>query len=124
MNKNFILYDTYTVKFDELKNRSIVKEYYMLNEQDQTLKIVCDQSINADIDGSPELISELHCINKKYKSNTLLSSSINNSKVYFQLQDVIPLNQSKNYTFRLLDSSGNSYKCKEGIVITFTFTEN
>ena len=96
----------------------------MLNEQEQTLKIVCDQCINSDVDGSPELISELHCINKKYKSNTLLSSSINNSKVYFQLQDIIPLNPSKNYTFRLVDSFGNSYKCKEGIVITFTFTEN
>ena len=99
MNKNFILYDTYTVKFDELKNRSIVKQYYMLNEQDQTLKIVCDQSINSDVDGSPELISELHCINKKYKSNTLLSSSINNSKVYFQLQDIIPLNPSNTINY-------------------------
>lgn len=125
MNKNFILYDNYTITFNDIKERSIVKQYYLLNEQDQILKIICDQCKNSQDDGSPELISELHCLNKKYKSsNNFLTSSQNNSKVYFYLNDVIPLNPAKQYTFRVLDSNGNTYYCKDGIVVTLTFTEN
>lgn len=122
MNKNFILYDNYTITFNDLKERSIIKQYYLLNEQDQILKIICDQSKNADVDGSPELISELHCLNKKYKSsNNFLTSNIN--KVYFFLDDNIPLNPSKQYTFRVLDANNNTYYCKDGIVVTLTFEE-
>lgn len=125
MNKNFVLYDNYTITFNDLKDRSIVKQYYLLNEQDQILKIICDQSKNSDIDGSPELITELHCLNKKYKStNNFLTSNRNNNKVYFYLDDVIPLIPAKQYTFRVLDNEGNTYYCKEGIVVTLTFTEN
>ena len=125
MNKNFVLYDNYTITFNELKERSIVKQYYLLNEQDQILKIISDQTKNGDIDGSPELISELHCLNKKYKSsNNFLTSSRNNNKVYFFLDDKIPLTPSKQYTFRVLDANGNTYYCKDGIVVTLTFTEN
>ena len=136
MNKNFVLYDNYTISFNELKERNIVKQYYLLNEQDQILKIICDQSKNVDIDGSPELISELHCLNKKYKSsNNFLTSSrvvndntqskgLLNNKVYFYLDDVIPLNPAKQYTFRLLDADNNTYYCKDGISVTLTFTEN
>ena len=132
MNKNFVLYDNYTITFNDIKERSIVKQYYLLNEQDQILKIICDQTENGNIDGSPELISELHCLNKKYKSsNNFLTSSrvvkeelINNNKVYFFLDDIIPLSPSKQYTFRVLDNEGNSYYCKDGIVVTLTFTEN
>ena len=40
MNKNFILYDSYTITFNDLKERSIVKQYYMLDENDQILKII------------------------------------------------------------------------------------
>ena len=124
MNKNFVLYDNYTITFNELKKRSIVKQYYLLNEQDQILKIICDQTKNADFDGSPELITELHCLNKKYKSsNNFLTSSRNNNKVYFFLDDIIPLSHSKEYTFRVLDANGNTYYCKDGIVVTLTFTE-
>ena len=124
MNKNFVLYDNYTITFNELKERSIVKQYYLLNEQDQILKIICDQTKNADVNGSPELISELHCLNKKYKSsNNFLTSSRNNNKVYFFLDDIIPLSPSKHYTFRVVDNKGNSYYCKDGIVVTLTFTE-
>lgn len=124
MNKNFVLYDNYTVSFNELKERSIVKQYYLLKEQDQILKIICDQTKNSGSDGSPELISELHCLNKKYKSsNNFLTSSRNNNKVYFFLDDNIPLNPSKQYTFRVLDANGNTYYCKDGIVVTLTFTE-
>lgn len=122
MNKNFVLYDNYTITFNDLKERSIVKQYYLLNEQDQILKIICDQTKNCDNDGSPELISELHCLNKKYKSsNNFLTSNIN--KVYFFLDDNIPLNPSKQYTFRVLDANGNTYYCKDGIVVTLTFEE-
>ena len=121
MNKNFVLYDNYTITFNDIKERSIVKQYYLLNEQDQILKIICDQTKNADIDGSAELISELHCLNRKYKSsNNFLTSS---NKVYFFLDDNIPLTPSKQYTFRVLDNEGNSYYCKDGIVITLTFEE-
>ena len=129
MNKNFVLYDNYTINFTELKERSIVKQYYLLNEQDQILKIICDQTKNADTDGSPELISELHCLNKKYKSsnNFLTSSRVDtqfkellNNKVYFFLDDRIPLSPSKQYTFRVLDADGNTYYCKDGIVVTLT----
>lgn len=135
MNKNFVLYDNYTINFTELKERSIVKQYYLLNEQDQILKIICDQTKNADIDGSPELISELHCLNKKYKSsNNFLTSNrvvndnsqskgLLNNKVYFYLDDNIPLNASKQYTFRVLDNEGNTYYCKDGIVVTLSFAE-
>ena len=122
MNKNFVLYDNYTINFTDLKERSIVKQYYLLNEQDQILKIICDQTKNVDIDGSPELISELHCLNKKYKSsNNFLTSNRNNNKVYFYLDDVIPLNASKQYTFRVLDADNNTYYCKDGITVTLTF---
>ena len=125
MNKNFVLYDNYTITFNNIKERNIVKQYYLLNEQDQILKIICDQCKNADVDGSPELISELHCLNKKYKSsNNFLTSSKNNNKVYFFLDDIIPLNPAKQYTFRVLDANGNTYYCKDGIVVTLTFTEN
>ena len=130
MNKNFVLYDNYTITFNELKERSIVKQYYLLNEQDQILKIISDQTKNGDIDGSPELISELHCLNKKYKSsnNFLTSSRVDNlqfkellnNKVYFFLDDKIPLTPSKQYTFRVLDANGNTYYCKDGIVVTLT----
>ena len=136
MNKNFVLYDNYTITFNDLKERSIVKQYYLLNEQDQILKIICDQSKNANSDGSPELITELHCLNKKYKSsNNFLTSSrvvndnvqfkeeLLNNKVYFFLDDNIPLNSSKQYTFRVLDANGNTYYCKDGIVVTLTLTE-
>ena len=133
MNKNFVLYDNYTINFTDLRERSIVKQYYLLNEQDQILKIICDQTKNADVDGSPELISELHCLNKKYKSsnNFLTSSRVDNSqfkellnnKVYFFLDDNIPLTPSKEYTFRILDGNGNTYYCKDGIVVTLTFEE-
>ena len=41
MNKNFVLYDNYTITFNDLKERSIIKQYYLLNEQDQILKIIC-----------------------------------------------------------------------------------
>ena len=124
MNKNFVLYNNYTINFTDLKERSIVKQYYLLNEQDQILKIICDQSKNSDTDGSPELISELHCLNKKYKSsNNFLTSSRNNNKVYFFLDDNIPLNPSKQYTFRVIDANGNTFYCKDGIVVTLTFTE-
>lgn len=124
MNKNFVLYDNYTITFNELKERFIIKQYYLLNEQDQILKIICDQSKNADVDGSPELISQLHCLNKKYKSsNNFLTSSRNNNKVYFYLDDIIPLTPSKQYTFRVLDANGNTYFCKDGIVVTLTFEE-
>lgn len=124
MNKNFVLYDNYTVSFNEIKERSIVKQYYLLNEQDQILKIICDQCKNADSVGNPELISELHCLNKKYKSsNNFLTSNKNNNKVYFFLDDNIPLNPSKQYTFRVLDANGNTYYCKDGIIVTLTFTE-
>ena len=135
MNKNFVLYDNYTITFNELKERSIVKQYYLLNEQNQILKIICDQTKNADSDGSPELISELHCLNKKYKSsNNFLTSSrivndnsqfkeLLNNKVYFFLDDNIPLTPSKQYTFRVVDNEGNSYYCKDGIVVTLTFEE-
>ena len=125
MNKNFVLYDNYTITFNELKERSIVKQYYLLNEQNQILKIICDQTKNADMDGSPELITELHCLNKKYKSsNNFLTSSKNNNKVYFFLNDIIPLTPSKQYTFRVVDNEGNSYYCKDGIIVTLTFTED
>ena len=125
MNKNFVLYNNYTITFNELKERSIVKQYYLLNEQDQILKIICDQTKNADSDGSPELISELHCLNKKYKSsNNFLTSSRNNNKVYIFLDDIIPLTPSKQYTFRILDANGNTFYCKDGIVVTLTFTED
>ena len=125
MNKNFVLYDNYTITLNELKERSIVKQYYLLNEQNQILKIICDQTKNADMDGSPELISELHCLNKKYKSsNNFLTSSKNNNKVYFFLNDIIPLTPSKQYTFRVVDNEGNSYYCKDGIIVTLTFTED
>ena len=121
MNKNFVLYDNYTITFNELKERSIVKQYYLLNEQEQILKIICDQTKNVDTDGNPELISELHCLNKKYKSsNNFLTSSRNNNKVYFFLDDKIPLTPSKQYTFRVLDANGNTYYCKDGIVVTLT----
>ena len=124
MNKNFVLYDNYTITFNDIKERSIVKQYYLLNEQEQILKIICDQTKNADIDGSPELISELHCLNKKYKSsNNFLTSNKNNNKVYFFLDDRISLSPAKQYTFRVLDSNGNSYYCKDGIVVTITFEE-
>ena len=124
MNKNFVLYDNYTITFNDIKERFIVKQYYLLNEQDQILKIICDQTKNADVDGSPELISELHCLNKKYKSsNNFLTSSKNNNKVYFFLNDIIPLSPSKQYTFRVLDNEGNSYYCKNGIIVTLTFEE-
>ena len=122
MNKNFVLYDNYTINFTDLKDRAIVKQYYLLNEQYQILKIICDQTKNVDIDGSPELISELHCLNKKYKSsNNFLTSNRNNNKVYFYLDDVIPLNASKQYTFRVLDADNNTYYCKDGITVTLTF---
>ena len=125
MNKNFVLYNNYTITFNELKERSIVKQYYLLNEQDQILKIICDQTKNADSDGSPELLSELHCLNKKYKSsNNFLTSSRNNNKVYIFLDDIIPLTPSKQYTFRILDANGNTFYCKDGIVVTLTFTED
>ena len=125
MNKNFVLYNNYTITFNELKERSIVKQYYLLNEQDQILKIICDQTKNADSDGLPELISELHCLNKKYKSsNNFLTSSRNNNKVYIFLDDIIPLTPSKQYTFRILDANGNTFYCKDGIVVTLTFTED
>ena len=125
MNKNFILYDNYTITFNDLKERSIVKQYYLLNEQNQILKIICDQTKNADMDGSPELITELHCLNKKYKSsNNFLTSSKNNNKVYFFIDDIIPLTPSKQYTFRVVDANGNTYYCKDGIVVTLTFTED
>ena len=125
MNKNFVLYDNYTITFNDLKERSIIKQYYLLNEQDQALKIICDQTKNANVDGSPELISELHCLNKKYKSsNNFLTSSRNNNKVYFFLDDNIPLTPSKQYTFRVVDANGNTYYCKDGIIVTLTFTEN
>ena len=125
MNKNFVLYNNYTINFTDLKERSIVKQYYLLNEQDQILKIICDQSKNSDTDGSPELISELHCLNKKYKSsNNFLTSSRNNNKVYFFLDDNIPLTPSKQYTFRILDANGNTFYCRDGIVVTLTFTED
>ena len=121
MNKNFVLYDNYTITFNDLKERSIVKQYYLLNEQDQILKIICDQSKNADTDGSPELISELHCLNKKYKSsNNFLTSSKNNNKVYFFLDDKKPLTPYKKYTLRVLDANGNAYYCKDGIIVTLT----
>ena len=121
MNKNFVLYDNYTITFNELKERSIVKQYYLLNEQDQILKIICDQTKNVDNDGSPELISELHCLNKKYKSsNNFLTSSKNNNKVYFFLDDNIPLTPSKQYTFRILDANGNTFYCRDGIIVTLT----
>ena len=129
MNKNFVLYDNYTITFNDLKERSIVKQYYLLNEQDQILKIICDQTKNADVDGNPELISELHCLNKKYKSsNNFLTSSrvkeeLLDNKVYFFLDDIIPLTPSKQYTFRVLDANGNTYYCKDGIVVTLTFEE-
>ena len=132
MNKNFVLYDNYTITFNDIKERSIIKQYYLLNEQDQILKIICDQTKNVDIDGSPELISELHCLNKKYKSsnNFLTSSRVDtqfkellDNKVYFFLDDIIPLSPSKQYTFRLLDNKGNSYYCKDGIIVTLTFEE-
>ena len=135
MNKNFILYDNYTITFNDLKERSIIKQYYLLNEQDQILKIICDQTKNVDSDGSPELISELHCLNKKYKSsNNFLTSSrvvnnnsqfkeLLNNKVYFFLDDIIPLSPSKQYTFRVIDNEGKTYYCKDGIVVTLTFTE-
>ena len=133
MNKNFVLYDNYTITFNDIKERSIIKQYYLLNEQDQILKIISDQTKNSDIDGSPELISELHCLNKKYKSsnNFLTSSRVDNSqfkelfnnKVYFFLDDKIPLSPSKQYTFRILDANGNTYYCKDGIVVTLTFEE-
>lgn len=122
MNKNFILYDSFTITFNDLKERSIVKQYYMLDENDQILKIICDQTKNSNIDGTPELICELHCLNKKYKSSNLSCCNSNN-KVYFYNNDEIPLNASKQYTFRLLDQNGNSYYCKSGIVVTLTFTE-
>ena len=119
MNKNFVLYDNYTITFNDIKERSIVKQYYLLNEQNQILKIICDQTKNADVDGSPELISELHCLNKKYKSsNNFLTS--NRNKVYFFLDDNIPLTSSNQYIFRVLDANGNSYYCKDGIVVTLT----
>ena len=125
MNKNFVLYNNYTITFNDLKERSIVKQYYLLNEQDQILKIICDQTKNADSDGSPELLSELHCLNKKYKSsNNFLTSSRNNNKVYIFLDDIIPLTPSKQYTFRILDANGNTFYCKDGIVVTLTFTED
>ena len=130
MNKNFVLYDNYTITFNELKERSIVKQYYLLNEQDQILKIISDQTKNVDSDGSPELICELHALNKKYKSsnNFLTSSKVDNqqfkellnNKVYFFLDDKIPLTPSKQYTFRVLDANGNTYYCKDGIVVTLT----
>ena len=129
MNKNFVLYDNYTITFNDIKERSIVKQYYLLNEQDQILKIICDQTKNVDVDGSPELISELHCLNKKYKSsnNFLTSSRVDtqfkellNNKVYFFLDDRIPLTPSKQYTFRVLDANGNTYYCKDGIIVTLT----
>lgn len=123
MNKNFIIYDSYTITFNDFKERSIVKQYYMLDEKDQILKIICDQTKNSDINGDPESICELHCLNKKYKSSNLLSNSNNNNKVYFYNNDEIPLTNSKQYTFRLLDQNGNSYYCKEGIVVTLTFEE-
>ena len=133
MNKNFVLYDNYTITFNDIKERTIVKQYYLLNEQDQILKIICDQTKSADSDGSPELISELHCLNKKYKSsnNFLTSSRVDNSqfkeliknKVYFFLDDNIPLTPSKQYTFRVIDANGNTYYCKDGIVVTLTFEE-
>lgn len=123
MNKNFIIYDSYTITFNDLKERSIVKQYYMLDENDQILKIICDQTKNSNIDGAHEIICGLHCLNKKYKSSNLLSSSNSNNKVYFYNNDEIPLNSSKQYTFRLLDQNGNSYYCKSGIVVTLTFTE-
>ena len=133
MNKNFVLYNNYTITFNEVKERSIIKQYYLLNEQDQILKIICDQTKNSSVNGSPELISELHCLNKKYKSsnNFLTSSRVDNSqfkelldnKVYFFLDDNIPLTPSKEYTFRVLDANGDTYYCKDGIVVTLTFTE-
>ena len=125
MNKNFVLYDNYTITFNDIKERFIVKQYYLLNEQDQILKIICDQTKNADVEGSPELISELHCLNKRYKSsNNFLTSSKNNNKVYFFLDDNIAFVPSKQYTFRVVDANGNTYYCKNGIVVTLTFTEN
>ena len=124
MNKNFVLYDNYTITFNDIKERFIVKQYYLLNEQDQILKIICDQTKNADVEGSPELISELHCLNKRYKSsNNFLTSSKNNNKVYFFLDDRIPVSPSRQYTFRVLDDNGNTYYCKDGIVVTLTFEE-
>ena len=124
MNKNFVLFDNYTITFNDIKERFIVKQYYLLNEQDQILKIICDQTKNVDVDGSPELISELHCLNKKYKSsNNFLTSSRNNNKVYFFLDDNIPLTPSKQYTFRVLDDNGNTCYCKDGIIVTLTFEE-
>ena len=136
MNKNFVLYDSYTITFNDIKERSIIKQYYLLNEQNQILKIICDQSKNVDVDGSPELISELHCLNKKYKSsNNFLNSNrvvndnqqfkeLLNNKVYFFLDDTIPLAPAKQYCFRVLDANNNTYYCKDGIVVTLTFTEN
>ena len=124
MNKNFVLYDNYTITFNDIKERYIVKQYYLLNEQDQILKIICDQTKNVDSDGSPELISELHCLNKKYKSSNFQTSNRNNNKVYFFLDDIIPLTPSKQYTFRVIDDNGNTYYCKDGIVVTLTFTED
>ena len=134
MNKNFVLYDNYTITFNDIKERSIVKQYYLLNEQDQILKIICDQTKNSDTNGSPELISELHCLNKKYKSsnnfltysrvdNSQFKELLNNNKVYFFLDDKIPLTPSKQYTFRVLDANDNTYYCKNGIVVTLTFEE-
>ena len=136
MNKNFILYDNYTITFNDIKERSIVKQYYLLNEQNQILKIICDQSKNADSHGSPELISELQKKKKKYKSsNNFLTSSrvvndnmqfkeeLLNNKVYFFIDDIIPLTPSKQYTFRVLDANGNTYYCKDGVIVTLTFEE-
>ena len=124
MNKNFVLYDNYTITFNDIKERSIVKQYYLLNEQDQILKIISDQTKNSSDGRSPELISELHCLNKKYKSsNNFLTSNKNNNKVYLFLDDRIPLTPSKQYTFRVLDANGNSYYCKDGIIVTLTFEE-
>ena len=135
MNKNFVLYDNYTITFNEVKERSIIKQYYLLNEQDQILKIICDQTKNSSDGRSPELICELHCLNKKYKSsNNFLTSSrvvndnsqfkeLLNNQVYFFLDDNIPLSPSKQYTFRVIDANGNTYYCKDGIVVTLTFEE-
>lgn len=123
MNKNFTIYDTYTVRFQSEKEREIIHQYYCIEEQNKLVRVICDQTFNGGLYGEPEAICDLHAMNAKYKTNNLLTNQSDNEHFYFQIHDVIPLVPSKYYTFRLVDEDNNATYISSGVNVTITFCE-
>ena len=121
MNRNIILYDKATIRFDDSKFRRIIRMQYITPVYESVIKVTCDKQF--DNSSEQPIISALHCFSGNHLVNHTTEHSDDIQYLYITSDVTIPLGKAREYTFTVLDKNNNPLYLANPIIATLTFEE-